>query len=94
MISVIEKVLDQHVRPILKEHYGDIRVENYEKGILEIEMLGSCRSCISAKYTVIDVVEAEIKKYIPEVEQVILRESINEDMLRFAKDVLNSKRIM
>jgi Fe-S cluster biogenesis protein NfuA len=91
MIDLIEKELDQHVRPILKEHYGDIKISGYENGILEIEMLGNCRSCPSAKYTVIDVVEVELKKHIPEIEQVILRESINEDMLKLAKDILNNK---
>lgn len=89
MINKIEKTLDKYVRPILREHYGDIDVKSYENGILEIEMLGSCRSCPSAKYTVIDVVEAELKKNIPEVEKVILRESISEDMLNFAKKLLN-----
>lgn len=94
MVSKIEKVLDEYVRPILSEHYGDIKVDKFENGILEIEMLGNCRSCPSAKFTVIDVVEVEVKKYIPQVEKVILRENFNEDIIKFAKDILNHERIM
>ena len=36
MITKIEHVLEQYVRPRLREHYGDVEVLNFQEGVLEI----------------------------------------------------------
>ncbi|MEL7649368.1 MAG: NifU family protein [Sedimentibacter sp.] len=87
----IENALDQFVRPKLSEHYGDLEVIKFEDGVLEIKLLGKCSGCPSAKFTTEDLVEAELKKYVPGLEKVILNESVSEDLLDFAKKILNQK---
>lgn len=91
MKEKIEQVLNEYVRPKLKEHYGDIKVLNFNDGILEIKLLGKCSNCPSAKFTVEDVIEREVKEHIPEVEKVELIEGVSEDLLDFAKKILNKE---
>ncbi|WP_312831681.1 NifU family protein [Sedimentibacter saalensis] len=91
MTERIENALDQFVRPKLSEHQGNLEVVKFEDGVLEIKLLGKCSGCPSAKFTTEDMVEAELKKYIPELEKVILNNSVSEDLLDFAKKILNKK---
>lgn len=87
----IENILDKYVRPKLSEHYGDVEVLDFKDGKLEIKLKGQCSNCPSAKFTVEDIIEKEIKKYIPEVEKVVLIEGVSDDLLDFAKKILNKE---
>lgn len=89
MLEKIESILDKYVRPKLSSHYGDVTVLKFNDGILEIKLTGQCSNCPSAKYTVENFIEAEIKKYVPEVERVLLIECVSDDLLDFAKKILN-----
>jgi len=92
MLEKIENVLEQHVRPVLSSHYGNVKALNFKDGVLEIKLTGQCSNCPSAKYTVENIIEIEIKKYIPEVNSVVLIESVSDDILDFAKKILNHEK--
>lgn len=89
MLEKIEAVLDEHIRPKLSSHYGDVKVLGFNNGILEIKLVGQCSNCPSAQNTVENVIEAEIKKYVPEVEEVVLIQYVSDDLLDFARKILN-----
>lgn len=89
MLDKIEQVLDQYVRPKLSEHYGNVEVLNFKGGTLKVKMFGQCRNCPSSKYTVEHVVEQELKKYVPEVKNVVLIEGVSNELLNFAKRILS-----
>lgn len=89
MLDKIEQILDQYVRPQLFEHYGNIEVINFIDGTLEVKLLGKCSNCPSSKYTVEHVVEQELKKYVPEVENVVLIDGVSNELLNFAKKILS-----
>jgi len=89
MLDKIEQVLDQHVRPQLSEHYGNLEVLSFQDGTLEVKLLGQCRNYPSSKYTVEHVVEQELKKFVPEVKNVVLIEGVSNDLLNFAKRILS-----
>ena len=91
MIKKIEDVLDQYVRPKLKEHYGDVEVLSFQDGVLEIKMQGQCSNCPSAKFTVEDLIEKEIKEHVLEVERVELIQGVSDELLDFAKKILNKE---
>ncbi len=91
MIEKIEHVLDQYVRPKLAEHYGDVKILSFNDGILEIKLEGQCSNCPSAKFTVEDIIEKEIKGHAQGVEKVVLIDGVNDDMLAFAKKILNKE---
>lgn len=89
MLDKIEQILDQYVRPQLSEHYGNVEVLNFKDGTLEVKLLGQCSNCPSSKYTVENIVEQELKKYVPEVENVVLIDGVSNELLYFAKKILN-----
>lgn len=92
MIDKIELVLNKDVRPKLKEHFGDVQVLSYENNILKIKLIGQCSNCPSAKSTVENVIEEELIKQIPEIQQVVLIEGVSDELLEFAKKILNHKK--
>jgi Fe-S cluster biogenesis protein NfuA len=49
----IEDILDEKVRPNLQSDGGDVQVRGFDKskGILQLRLLGACRSCPSATVT-------------------------------------------
>lgn len=91
MIEKIEHVLNQYVRPKLKEHYGDVKILKFEDGVLSIKLEGQCSNCPSAKYTVEGIIEKEIKEHVPEVERVVLIEGVSDELLAFAKKILKKE---
>lgn len=91
MIENIEHVLDEYVRPKLSEHYGNVRVLDFNDGVLDIKLEGQCSNCPSARFTVEDVIEIEVKKHVPEVKKIVLIEGVSDELLAFASKILNKK---
>ena len=91
MINKIEHVLNEYVRPKLAEHYGDVKVLSFKEGVLKIKMQGQCSNCPSAIFTVEGIIEKEVKEHVPEVERVELIEGVSDELLDFAKKILNKE---
>lgn len=91
MLEKIEKVLDQYVRPELSKHYGDVKVVDFSDNILRIKLLGQCSNCPSAKFTVEDVIEKEVKAHVSNVDKVVLIEGVSDELIEFAKTLLNKR---
>lgn len=89
MIKEIEKVIDSEIRPYLRQHYGDIELLNVKDGIVEIKLVGQCSGCPSAKYTVEDVIESNLKEKIPEIKKVVLVNEVSQELLNMAREILN-----
>ncbi len=71
-MSVEEKVqqaLDE-IRPFLQQDGGDIDLVFYKEGVVKIRFKGYCAACSKSLMTLNGVAEA-IKKYAPEVKEVI-----------------------
>jgi len=91
MIDKIEQVLDEYVRPKLAAHYGNVKVINFNDSILEIKLEGQCSDCPSAKFTVEDLIEGDLKEHVPEIKKIVLIEGVSDDLLDFAKKLLNKE---
>ncbi|WP_253198820.1 NifU family protein [Clostridium estertheticum] len=89
MYAEIEKILESNVRPKLADHYGNIELISCDDGIVEVKLMGQCKGCLSAKYTVENLVEAAIKEAIPTIKKVVLRNEVSQDLLEQAKKFLN-----
>jgi Fe-S cluster biogenesis protein NfuA len=73
MISAqIKEVLDE-LRPQFLMHGGNIKLVNYEKGVVRVQLFGACNGCPSSNYTLKLLVENTLKKEVP---QVILVEEV------------------
>lgn len=89
MLSNIEKLMIDEIRPYLSQHYGDIEVISFEGGILSVRLLGQCSGCPGAKYTIEDFVEAKIIEAIPQVKEVSLVNDISNELYDFGRQLLN-----
>ncbi len=74
LIPRIEKALDE-VRPFLANDGGDVSVVAVEGTTVKVQFHGACVSCKVSDFTLKGGIETTIKKYVPEIENVV---SINE----------------
>ena len=72
MENKIKKVLEK-IRPNLQADGGDVEFIswNAKKGIVEVSLVGMCAHCPMAGITLKQGIEAEIKKHLPEVKEVV-----------------------
>ena len=66
----IKEILDTKVRPAVAKDGGDIVFKSFEKGIVYLNMQGSCAGCPSSTATLKSGVENLLKHYVPEVVEV------------------------
>lgn len=92
MVNLIEKVIEEEIRPYLKAHYGDIKLLGFKDGIVEIKLMGQCSGCPSAQYTVEDVIEGKLKEKLPEVKKVALINGISEELMEMARNILKGNK--
>ena len=66
----VEKALDE-IRPFLINDGGDISLVSIIDNKVKVRLLGACTSCNINKMTLKNGVEATIKKYAPQITEVI-----------------------
>lgn len=66
----IEKALTE-IRPFLQADGGDISLISIEGDIVKVELLGACLDCSVNQMTLKNGVEATIKKYAPQIKEVL-----------------------
>ena len=74
LIPRIEKALDE-VRPFLANDGGNVSVVAVEGTTVKVQFHGACVGCKVSDFTLKGGIETTIKKYVPEIENVV---SINE----------------
>jgi len=72
MEKKIIEVLDK-IRPSLQADGGDVKLVSWddETGVVEVRLVGMCSGCPMAQVTLKQGIEAELKKEIPEVKEVV-----------------------
>ena len=66
----VEKALTE-IRPFLNSDGGDIELVSVEDNIVKVRLSGACVACSVNQMTLKSGVEMTIKKYVPEIVQVI-----------------------
>ncbi|MCB2296093.1 NifU family protein [Clostridium algoriphilum] len=89
MFDEIEKIFETNIRPKLADHYGNIELVSFDDGIVKVKLLGQCKGCLSAKYTIEDIVETTLKEKMPEIKKVVLINEVSEELLEQARNILN-----
>lgn len=84
----IQKVLKEKVDPVLAAHYGGATLTDYENHIAKVRLTGACATCPSAQYTIEDIVKNIVMEHCSEVEDVILDNSVSDDLIDMAKSIL------
>jgi Fe-S cluster biogenesis protein NfuA len=91
ILAITEDALDKTVRPLLREHNGNIAVHSFEDGILRVKMTGGCAGCPSAVSEVEHLAGEEIKRLVPEVNSVLVVTGVSDELLEAARSILKKK---
>jgi len=66
----VEEALDE-IRPFLQADGGDISLISIIDNIVNVELLGACTGCSVNQMTLKNGVEATVKRYAPQIKEVI-----------------------
>ena len=69
-VQKIKDVLDTKIRPAVARDGGDIKFKSFEKGVVKVELQGSCSGCPSSLMTLKQGVQNLLKHYVKEVNSV------------------------
>ena len=69
-IKKIMDILDTKIRPAVARDGGDIKFKSFEKGVVKVELQGSCSGCPSSLMTLKQGVQNLLKHYVKEVNSV------------------------
>ena len=70
IVRQIKQLLDTRVRPAVAMDGGDIVFQDFEDGIVTLQMRGACQGCPSSTATLKMGIENMLRHYIPEVREV------------------------
>ncbi|HBG26562.1 MAG: Fe-S cluster assembly protein NifU [Planctomycetes bacterium GWF2_41_51] len=65
-IQLIQKTINEQIRPLLKAHGGDIDLIDVEGSKVIVAFRGMCSQCPTAEFTMKDVVEARLHEFVSE----------------------------
>ncbi len=91
MYEEIERALDEHVRPLLRGHGGDMEVLGLEDGVLRFRLLGECSGCPAADLTTEELIRSQVVERVPEVRQVALVRETSRELLDQAREILRRR---
>ena len=66
----VEKALDE-IRPFLESDGGNIKLLSIDNTTVKVQLEGACIGCSVNQMTLRNGVEATIKKYAPQIQEVI-----------------------
>ena len=66
----VEQGLNE-IRPFLESDGGNIELISIDKNVVKVKLLGNCVSCSVNQMTLKNGVELTIKKFAPQIEEVI-----------------------
>jgi len=66
----VEEALSE-IRPFLESDGGDIKLLSINDNIVTVKLMGNCVSCSVNQMTLKNGVEMTIKKYAPQIKEVI-----------------------
>ena len=84
----LESVLDEHVRPLLRSHGGDLEVIDTADGVLRFRFKGKCSGCPAADLTTEELVQAAICEHIPEFKRAVLIRRVSQELIEQARAML------
>ena len=88
----IQKILDDDINVKLILHGGGASLTSCEDGIAKIEFTGACASCMSQTDTFDQVIKSTVLEKVPEIRDVVVDDSVSDELLDFARQILSGKR--
>ncbi len=71
IVKKIKELIDTYVRPAVEMDGGNIEFKSFDKGVVTVELQGSCSGCPSSTVTLKSGIEGMLKRMVPEVKEVV-----------------------
>lgn len=84
----LNEIIEKDINPQLSSHMGGALLSAFEDGIAYIQFTGSCRGCYAADDTLENIVKPALMNKIPQLKDVVIDDSVSEDLLDFARSLL------
>ena len=81
IISEVEAVLDEFVRPYLATHGGDLKVVGVEGGVVFFQLRGRCVGCAAADQTSEELINRQLVERVPGIKKAVLANGISPELL-------------
>ena len=88
--SEIEAVLDEHVRPYLATHSGDLKVDGVEGGVVFFHLMGRCVGCAAADQTSEGLINKVLTERVPGIKKAVLVNGISPEVLEQTLELLRN----
>lgn len=90
MSEELEAVLNEHVRPLLRGHGGDMEVLGVEDGVLRFKLKGHCAGCPAADLTTETLIQSEVVERVPGIRKAVLVQDISDELLEQARAIIKA----
>ena len=70
-LKKIIQILEEYIKPAVEQDGGAIQFESFEKGTVKVSLQGACSGCPSSMITLKSGIEKLLKRFVPEVEEVV-----------------------
>ena len=87
----VQKILDEKINVQLAMHNGSAELTDITDGIAKVKFLGACASCMASADTFESVVKATIMEEIPAIKDVVIDDTVSQDLLDMARRILNKE---
>ena len=81
IVSEVEAVLDEYVRPFLATHGGDLKVVGVEGGVVFFQLMGRCVGCAAADQTSEELINRQLVERVPGIKKAVLANGISPELL-------------
>jgi NFU1 iron-sulfur cluster scaffold homolog, mitochondrial len=71
VVSKIKQILDNQIKPAVEMDGGFIEFKAFEDGVVKLILRGACSGCPSSMVTLKAGIEGMMKRFIPEVNEVV-----------------------
>ena len=85
MYEDIEAVLDEHVRPLLRTHGGEMEIIEVEDGVVRFKLKGKCAGCPAADLTTEELIQTALTEHLPHIKRAVLVQDISPELLDEAR---------
>lgn len=91
MEEAVRKVLKEQVDPVLSQHFGGAQLTKVEDGVAYVRLTGACAGCPSAQDTLEEVVKDFVCGGVPQIRDVVLDNSVSDELLDVARKILRGE---
>ena len=71
----IKNILEEYIKPAVEQDGGAIDFESFDNGRVTVSLKGACSGCPSSTLTLKSGIENLLKRFIPEVKEVVAEEN-------------------